>query len=162
MNLNLGCGEMPIDGYVNIDAHPYPGVDRVLRFPPLDYADGSIAHIFSGHCLEHLAPWDVLPFLAECGRVLETGGTLTLLTPDADKARLLVESGSLTPESYALMVAGARYDDMPHWGLWSPKRLGMALERAGFRVNAGYQFRDDARVYDRRAVAQAAAQGVKR
>lgn len=159
--INLGAGEMPILGYVGIDAHPYSGVDRVMRFPPITYPDGSVAHIYCGHCLEHIPPWDVLPLLTECARVLRPGGTLTVVLPDADKARLLAESGTMTVERYALIVGGATYDDMPHWGLWSPARLVQALIRAGFQINDAYIWRDDARVFDRRALAQCGAQGVR-
>ena len=161
LRLNIGQGMMPIDGYEGVDSQPYAGVATVARVPPLPYGDASVADIYSGHFIEHLPPWDIAPFLDECRRVLVVGGTLTIVCPDADKARLLVESGSITPETYALMVGGAKYDDMPHWILWNTRRLRQAIERAGFALNDAYEFRSDTRVYDRRAPAQCAVQAVR-
>ena len=159
--LNVGAGDMRLEDFENIDSQPYAGVDVVCRVPPLPYEDGTAQEIYTGHFVEHLAPWDVQPFLDECRRVLIAGGTLTIVVPDADKARLMVESGVIGPEAYALMVGGATYDDMPHWCLWSPQRLALALERGGFVVNTAYDWRTDPRVYDRTAGWQCGAQGVR-
>lgn len=152
---------MAIDGYLSVDAHPYLPGTHVTRFPPLEWADASVADIYCGHCLEHMPPWDVLHVLDECRRVLRPGGSLTVVTPDADKARLLAESARLTIGQYALAVHGASYDDMPHWCLWTPARLAEALTRAGFFVDSDYRWKDDARVYDRRVIYQCGVRGIK-
>lgn len=161
--LNLGCGEMPLAGHVNIDSHAYAGVDQVLTLPfgLRLFAPASVPSIYAGHFLEHLAPWGITPLLQECYRILIPGGTLTLVTPDADKARLLMESHIMPPSQYALCVAGARNDDMPHYTLWNTARLRAALIHAGFQIDDSYRWQDDARVYDRRAIWQCGARGVK-
>ncbi len=52
---------------------------------PLPLADGSVKRIHCEHFLEHL-DYDSAPaFLGECHRVLELGGTLRLIVPDAEK-----------------------------------------------------------------------------
>lgn len=160
--LNLGAGEMAISGYTSLDAHPYLPDTVVCRFPPLPYGDGSVAHIYAGHVLEHIAPWDVQPLLGECARVLVAGGTLTLVCPDADKGRLMVESRRIDHVQYALIVAGAQYDDMPHWSLWNRERIAEAIRRAGLALDDGYDWRNDERVYDRSVLWQCGARGVKR
>ncbi len=163
--LSLGAGEKRyhVGGYVQCDSQAYDGIDVVCRVPkePLPYTDGAVAHIYCGHMLEHLPPWDVLPTILECRRVLAKGGTLTLVCPDADKARLMAESHLMPVARYAEMVSGARYDDMPHWGLWNRKRLETALIQAAFTVDDGYDWRNDERVYDRNVKAQCGARGVK-
>lgn len=159
--INLGAGKMLIPGYRSLDSQPYDGIDDVCRVPPLPYEDATVEHIYSGHFVEHLPPWDVGPLLAECWRVLVSGGTLTIVVPDADKARLLMESNIMSPRQYALCVAGARHDDMPHWTLWSPERLADAVRQAGFKNDPSYRWQDDERVYDRRAAWQCGVRGVK-
>jgi predicted SAM-dependent methyltransferase len=163
LNLGAGTREYHVEGYVNIDSQPYEGIDVVCRIPKeqLPYADGSVAHIYCGHMVEHLPPWDVLPTLLECRRVLAKGGTLTLVCPDADKARLRAESHLLTVTQYALMIHGARHDDMPHTLLLNRKRLEQALTQAAFKINGEYDWRNDERVYDRTVKTQCGAQGVK-
>lgn len=159
--INLGAGRMPIAGYRSLDSQPYDGVDDVCRVPPLPYEDATVAHIYSGHFFEHLPPWDVEPLLAECWRVLIPGGTLTIVVPDADKARLLMESMLISVRQYALCVAGAREEDMPHQTLWNVARLHAAITRAGFLYDQFYRWQDDERVYDRRAIWQCGVRGVK-
>ena len=154
---------MFIEGYTPVDSRPYPGIEIVCRIPSerLPFGDGEVAHIYCGHMIEHLPPWDVLPTLEECYRVLAPGGTLTLVCPDADKARLFAESQRTPIAQYALTIHGARHDDMPHWLLWNPQRLQLALLMANFTIDNEYDWKDDERVYDRRVLAQCGARGIK-
>ncbi len=54
--LDLGCGPKKRAGYVGVDALPAPGVDYVIDIEtePLPFPDGSVSHVFSSHCPEHL------------------------------------------------------------------------------------------------------------
>lgn len=159
--LNLGAGTMPVEGYISLDAHPYTPETVVCRFPPLPYDDESVRHIYAGHVMEHIKPWDLMPLLAECKRVLMPGGSLTVVVPDADKARLMMESKRLDGHFYALAVQGAKYDDMPHSLIFNPKRVREMLEVAGFQIDEGYRWKEDSRVYDTTVIYQAGARGIK-
>jgi SAM-dependent methyltransferase len=161
LHLNLGCGHFLLAGHTNIDAYAYePGV-TVLRFPPLPYDDASVDSIYLGHTAEHMPPWDLLPLLAECKRVLKSGGSLTVVVPDADKARLLAESGRLTLTWYALAVQGERNDLMPHFTIWNKVRVRQLLELAGFAIDEAYSWKDDPRVHDTSVIFQAGVRGIK-
>lgn len=160
-SLNIGAWEHRIPGYTGIDANPTPAADVVMRVPPLDYADGSIAHVYAGHFVEHLPPWDVLPFLSECARVLATGGTLTLVVPDAQRVSVLAGSQVLGGPGAARILIGADGADMGHWTLWTRARLEDALRRVGFSIDEHYDYRTDERVYDRQPSWQSGARGVK-
>ena len=165
IRLNLGCGDgMALEDFINVDAYPYKGVDVVAQLPDglLQWEAGGVAEMYAGHFLEHLPPWETERFLDICELILAPGGSLTIVVPDADKARLLMESHVMSPPQYALCVAGARHDAMPHWTLWNTARLEQALERAGFAVDPSYRWQDDARVYDRNAPWQCGVRGVKR
>lgn len=159
--LNIGAWEHRIPGYVGIDANPTPAADVIARVPPLGYDDGAVAHIYAGHFLEHLPPWDVRPFLAECWRVLEPGGTLTLITPDARRVGLMSASQVMSAASATRVLLGAEGADMGHWTLWTPARLCDVLTDAGFRVDTEYSWREDERMYDRRPLWQAGIRGIK-
>lgn len=81
--LHIGCGQEAIRGWINIDARPLPGVDRVLDVRQgLPFEDA--AAIYAEHFLEHLSPLDGLAFLRECRRVLAPDGILRLSTPNLD------------------------------------------------------------------------------
>lgn len=88
-NINVGCGEFPAEGYVNVDitskGGPTPDVEAsVLDLP---FTAGSAQKIFAGHVLEHLHMEDVPTALSELKRVLSKNGTLLVVGPDADRAR---------------------------------------------------------------------------
>jgi predicted SAM-dependent methyltransferase len=81
--LHLGCGSVILPGWVNVDVHPSPGVDRVLDVRQgLPFEDVEL--IFSEHFLEHFDLDDGLVLLRECRRVLRQDGVLRLTTPNLD------------------------------------------------------------------------------
>jgi len=84
--LDIGCGPNPSPEFINLDYLWRPGIDLCWDLAHgLPLADASLAGIFSEHCIEHvpLAVGDAL--LGECFRVLRPGGTVRLITPDAEQ-----------------------------------------------------------------------------
>lgn len=76
MKLNIACGEKQLEGFDNVDVSPDCQPDRVmdvLKFP-WSYPDNSVSQIYCSHFLEHL-DGELIPFMEECYRVLEPGGT---------------------------------------------------------------------------------------
>src|SRR4051794_17468711 len=63
--LHIGCGDVALAGWVNIDLAPYPAVDRVHDVTkPLPFE--SCSFIFAEHFIEHLSLHDGLRFLQHC------------------------------------------------------------------------------------------------
>ena len=62
MKINLGSGQRPIAGFVNVDALPdAPGVNVVADISDvLPFEDGSASLIYAAHILEHF-PHDHVP-----------------------------------------------------------------------------------------------------
>lgn len=87
LRLNLGCGDSPVEGYVNIDKIPGEGVDLVQDVRNgLPYPDSSVAEVRAFHFLEDLAPEERIPVMAEIHRVLKLGGELVFEVPNAGSA----------------------------------------------------------------------------
>jgi hypothetical protein len=85
LRLNLGCGSLPIEGWVNIDLVGLP-VDLAWNISkPLPFSAGSVAAIFHEHVLEHLSAADGYALLEECYRVLRSDGVMRAAIPDASK-----------------------------------------------------------------------------
>jgi predicted SAM-dependent methyltransferase len=108
LRLNIGCGPIQPEGWVNIDcsnraklASWLPWLDWMLVtikvLPPTEfnsrtriadirkrliYADNTVDVIYSGETLEHLTHEQGGRFLAECFRVLRPGGVLRIRVPD--------------------------------------------------------------------------------
>lgn len=108
IKVNLGCGHIQPQGWVNVDgsnraklAHYLPWVDNLLvklgilsrtdfgphttianLFKPLPFQTGSVRAIYCGEVLEHFKPSDMRRLLDECIRVLAPGGVFRLCVPD--------------------------------------------------------------------------------
>lgn len=82
LNICLGSGDRPIEGYVNLDLNPHaPIVDVVHdldRFP-WPFESNSADHIVMEHCLEHVT--DHCRAMKELHRILKPGGTVRIEVP---------------------------------------------------------------------------------
>jgi len=84
--LHLGCGNIHIDGWCNIDARPSEFVDvvddvtKLAKFP-ID----SASEIYACHVLEHVSHNEVEAVLKRWLDVLIPGGTIRISVPDLDK-----------------------------------------------------------------------------
>ena len=86
LKLNIGCGPNVEAGWLNLDAfHRGPDVLYFNALNPLPLAAMSVKRVHCEHFLEHLDFDHAVAFLRECYRVLEVGGTMRLIVPDADK-----------------------------------------------------------------------------
>jgi predicted SAM-dependent methyltransferase len=87
LSLNLGAGYHTREGWTPIDlmVAPPTGVRWDVRWG-LPLERGSVRRIHCEHFFEHLRfPDEVMPALAECFRVLEPGGELRIIVPDASR-----------------------------------------------------------------------------
>ena len=83
MRLNLGCGPLYLEGWVNVDADPEVRADHhgdaiefVRRHAP------EVTEVYMGHFLEHLRLGDALALLILIRERLEPGAVVSAVTPD--------------------------------------------------------------------------------
>lgn len=84
MNINYGCGENKLEGFVNVDIEESTKPDLVcdLRRGPFPYENDSVDKIYMIHCIEHVE-FDKWPLIFnEFYRVLKLGGELLLAYPE--------------------------------------------------------------------------------
>jgi len=84
LRLNLGCGRSPLEGWVNVDLSPLPGIDVVAdldrcRTQALPFADDSVGEFRMTHVLEHIG--DTLALMQELHRIAQPGARLTVRSP---------------------------------------------------------------------------------
>ena len=78
--LNIGSGPKIIaSDVVNVDIHPYRGVEIVADGSSIPLPDGSVARIISDNVLEHVK--EPTRAVAEMRRLLEVGGIIYVATP---------------------------------------------------------------------------------
>lgn len=83
VKINVGCGEVPLPGYINVDLHD-DRADVKMDARNLALADHSVDEIYTSHLLEHLGKNDVPVALKEWARVLKAGGILHMNLPNLE------------------------------------------------------------------------------
>lgn len=82
IKLNIGCGQEPFQGWLNLDLDPGSRADLLWDVRDgLPCADASCSFIYSEHFLEHLPVSDGGRFLKECHRCLQNGGVVRIGMP---------------------------------------------------------------------------------
>ncbi|MCO8121413.1 hypothetical protein NHH03_06665 [Stieleria sp. TO1_6] len=108
VKLNLGCGPMHLDDYINIDADPRACADFYLTFDELRdaFAQDSVGEILMVHSLSYLNLWQARDFFRDAHHLLQPGGRLVIELPSIEKcAQHLLESSG-DPSRYLEAVRG--------------------------------------------------------
>lgn len=99
MNLNLGCCDRAVEGFVGVDITPGPCVDQVVDLEgSWPWPDSSIEDVLAFDVAEHIGdrerkfgdhprrhPLGRIHFMNELHRVLQPGGRATIEVPSAAK-----------------------------------------------------------------------------
>jgi len=134
VRLNLGCGHIPLDGYINVDQRELPGVDIVADVGNLPFEERSLSEIFSAHVLEHLPQERLRRLLPYWRSLLGPKGTFCAVVPDGEAMLAGVAGGSYSFEHFREVLFGAQeYEGDFHFNLFTPDSLTNLLVEAGFR-----------------------------
>jgi glycogen(starch) synthase len=133
VRVNLGAGEKPLDGYVNVDMRPLPGIDVVADVRRLPFEPASVAEFASAHLVEHFREQQLrsalLPYWCS---LLRPGGTLRIVCPNWEEMTVRLADGRMTWPEFKLLTFGLQdYDGDDHFAMYTPESLGAALEAAG-------------------------------
>jgi predicted SAM-dependent methyltransferase len=126
---------------VNLDLYPAPGVTCLHDARRgLPFEDDSVRAIFTEHVLEHLDYTEEVPsFLSHCLRVLEPGGLLRIVVPDAERYLRAYVQGTWEP----LFALRPLADQRDHW-LGGRYHTRMEVINAVFRQGIEHHFAYDA------------------
>jgi hypothetical protein len=132
--LNVGCGHIALEGYLNVDTRKLPGVDIVAEATALPLEEGSVQEIASSHLVEHftanILQKVVLPYWF---RMLRPGGILTTVAPDGEAMLAGVHEGIMTFDDFReVLFGGQDYDGDFHYNLITPESFSDVLSRTGF------------------------------
>lgn len=118
MLLNIGCGNVPLKGWVNVDKYYYPGSEAAQMdhnqaslfeqtedsqwlygdATDLPFPDDTFDEVMIVHCLEHLDMEQGNLAIKAAHRVLKPGGTFDVELPDLLKACELMPTVHITAD----------------------------------------------------------------
>lgn len=134
IRVNLGCGHLPLEGYVNVDSRDLPGVDVVADVRNLPFDNGSVDEFFSAHFLEHFPEQQIvrvlLPYLRQ---KLSPNGRFRAVVPDVDAMMREYVAGRYEYDKLREVVYGSQdYDGDFHYNMYTPESLSRILSDTGF------------------------------
>jgi hypothetical protein len=113
LKIDVGCGTNKRPGFVGVDI--MEGADYLCDISEerLPFVDGSVTHLFSSHCLEHIRPDRLGHVFREFTRVVADDGLIELWHPHAlhRDAFIFDHKTYLTEEHYYHMC----YRSPEHW-----------------------------------------------
>ncbi len=143
LRLNLGCGQHPIKGSVNIDLYSDHADQKLDVLDLASYANDSVDLIENHHLFEHLSYEDGRRGLHEWRRILKQGGRLILTCPNFSRVAALWTFQSLklslgipVDRSYTeRMVFGPQSNPgMFHRAGYDHISLRKLIESVGYRI----------------------------
>ncbi|MDA8514746.1 hypothetical protein [Citrobacter sp. Igbk 14] len=132
--INVGCGHVQPEGYINVDARQLPGIDVICDAGNLFFDDQSLDEIYSAHLIEHFTEVElsrvILPnWLSK----LKKGGVLRIVTPDANSMINDYVQGIMSFEDLRKVTYGAQdYEGDFHYNMFSVDYLIDILSNVGF------------------------------
>lgn len=141
--LNIGCGDIYFDGWVNIDLESTKADLKHDLRTPLPYKNNSVDFIYNEHFIEHLTIQECMVVLSEFYRVLKPGGVLRISTPDLNylifkylffwkRQDWIKEYGYGWIKTRAEML-NICFREWGHKYLYNKKELERRLREAGFK-----------------------------
>jgi len=135
IRINLGCGEKPLPGYINVDLRLLPDVDIVADVRRLPFDAGSIFEISSAHLVEHFREHHfrtvVLPYWKS---LLMPGGQLRIICPNWAAMLEQLNAGRMPISTFKRITFGAQdYEGDDHFAMYTPETLEKLLVEVGFR-----------------------------
>lgn len=139
--LNLGCGSLRYEGWVNADLYNFVQVWRGAEAPPdwmLDATrpwrcpDDHWTGVFSQHMLEHVSYRNAVFVLREIHRTLKPGHWLRLSVPDIDRfaGDDYAKAGAFASRPEAISYITQHFE---HLSVWNNKLMIELLTDLGFQ-----------------------------
>ncbi|WP_148258821.1 class I SAM-dependent methyltransferase [Pantoea ananatis] len=133
--INIGCGHIQPEGYINVDARELPGVDVICSADDLCFEDDSLEEIYASHLIEHFTNVELTRLIIpHWFKKLKTNGILRLVTPDADSMIKDYVDCNMTFDDLRKVTYGAQdYEGDFHYNMFTVDSLTSILKNAGFK-----------------------------
>jgi predicted SAM-dependent methyltransferase len=133
--VNIGCGHIQPEGYINVDAREIPGVDIISSASDLIFEDGSLDEIYCSHLIEHFTELELKrKILPHWQLKLAPQGILRITVPDAKSMMSAYMKGEMSFDDLRKVTYGAQdYEGDFHYTMFTVESLSALLTEAGFK-----------------------------
>lgn len=142
--LHLGCGQVRLDGFINIDTDPSANADMFLNVLELEskFSRSSVSEVQMYHIINYLSLWDARKFFVILFKICKPGATIIFETVNIyNSINMLLNAQKYFPDYLEAlrsfhafgndhMEASQNY--YPNAFSWTPWHLSAELELAGF------------------------------
>ena len=134
IRLNLGCGHLPLEGFLNVDMRDLPGVDIASDVGALPFEESSVQMIYSAHMVEHFSQEEFKRrLLPHWLHILAPGGELRIVCPDGAAMLDAYTRGGYSFEEFrTALFGGQEYGLDYHFNLFTPASLTELLSDIGY------------------------------
>ncbi len=133
LKLHLGCGDVKIPNYVNIDSRATESTDLVHDITNLDIFEAeTVDEIYACHVLEHFGRYQVKTILKNWNKILKKNGILKIAVPDFES---IVDIYSKTKEISLIegpIIGGQTYENNFHYNVFDFKKIEKLLLECGY------------------------------
>jgi predicted SAM-dependent methyltransferase len=147
LRINLGSGQRKFgNGFINVDSQPKwePDVLADANSMPM-FENGSAELIVLHQVYEHFGLGELNGCIGECYRILQSGGSLIVTTPDLNELTRAWIKGSITDYIFCVNLYGAYMSDEAdrHKWLYTGKTLAESLTgAAAWRTVKSFDWRE--------------------
>lgn len=140
--INIGSGDQGKPGWINIDMIKSSRVNCLYDCrKSLPFSDSTVRGIFCEHFVEHLDYTEEIPFfLSECYRVLQAGGVLRIIIPNAEEYLLAYASGGWDQLSVLRKLNKEKLDPDYNFTYRTRMELINMVFRQAYRHRYAYDF----------------------
>jgi predicted SAM-dependent methyltransferase len=134
MKLHVGCGNVILPGWTNLDIEKLPGVNVVDDITTLTkIPDNSCDIIYASHVLEHVGRDEFENVIRVWNQKLKNNGTLRIAVPDFEKIITWYQKTKQIIDIVGLVSGGQKTKYDYHKMIYDKKRLTEILLDMGFQ-----------------------------
>ncbi len=135
IKLHLGCGDIILKNYINVDIRKLKGVDIAADIIELPFIpDGSVDEIYTCHTFEHIPHRLSMKVLKEWLRILKGSGKLIVSVPDFDSIVSIYKStGNSIWNIQSSLMGEQDYPENAHYSVFNFNFFRQILEHVGFK-----------------------------
>jgi len=143
IKINIGCGHVFLNDYLNVDFRELPGVDIIADLGKIPFAENTIAEIYSSHVLEHFPKQTLLNSLMPYWiSLLRPEGIFRAVVPDTEAMIAAFANKKMSFEDLREVTFGLQeYEGDFHYNMFSKQSLIDLLTQYGLS-NIAFTFTD--------------------